>query len=264
MKSTNSKVNLLDGQSSKSIPNKTQTPLIVIFLISLFILLALVIGALSATIFVKKSNLFNPAESIRYICSVTPYRHACFKTLYSIAQKTTTPIQSDPHQIFTLFLQLAIQELTSLTSLPKNLISKTTNDPRTESAFRDCMSLGNLALSQLNRSLASINVDTGLAEEKINDVTVWINGAEANQQNCLYELQGVDLMATYEVSVRLQRSMQYTSNSLAILVNKETILDKFNPLKQLFKSGLEYMFSVFVFGSRYLVLIFLFCLLLRI
>ncbi|CAK9155701.1 unnamed protein product [Ilex paraguariensis] len=262
MDSTNTKVSLLEGQSSKL--TKPQEPRIIIVFFSFIILVALLIGAITTAQFVKISNPINPYGSVGAICSVTQYRYSCFKTLSSITKNTTTtPIQTHPELSFTLFLQLAIQELTNLISLPKTQISESTH-PRTESTIRECMTGFNATLSQLNRSLASINVDKGektLTEEKINDLRRMIGGAVADHRRSFYRFEA---MVSNEARTKAQKTMRYMSNSLAILDNIETIRDKFNPIKQLLEFVLEYLFSSWVFGSQYLVLIFLLCMLLRI
>ncbi|KAL6954681.1 hypothetical protein U1Q18_042468 [Sarracenia purpurea var. burkii] len=72
-----------------------------------------------------------------------------------------------------------MDELLNLSSMPKTLISKS-NDPRTESAFKDCVDLWGDALSQIGKSATAMVVgprEKMLTEEKIGDLKTWISAA---------------------------------------------------------------------------------------
>ncbi|CAK9155699.1 unnamed protein product [Ilex paraguariensis] len=144
---------------------------------------------------------------------------------------TTNPtFKTDPEFVFNLSIQVAVKELTNLTSLPKTLLSKS-NDPSTESALKDCMSLFDDALSQLNKSVALMDVNPVewvLTEAKIGDLNTWISSAMSDEETCLDGLEEMGSTMVDEVRTKVQTSKEYMSNSLAILVNIQSLLDKFD------------------------------------
>ncbi|KAA8540948.1 hypothetical protein F0562_024914 [Nyssa sinensis] len=203
------KVNPLEDQSS--LQNKTARKPLFTVVISIIILLTVVIGAMigaliheSKTESAQASSLSaNPIESIRAVCSVTQYPDSCFTSISSI--NTNSPPKTDPERIFNLSLQVAITELSNLSSLPKTLISKS-NDLRTESALRDCASLFDDALSQLNTSASSMDVGRGekmLTKAKISDMKTWISAAMTNQETCLDGLEEMGSTVLDEVRTKM-------------------------------------------------------------
>lgn len=97
-----------------------------------------------------------------------------------------------------------------------------------EAALRDCRGQVEDALSQLNDSVSAMEVGPGekvLTEAKIRDVQTWISGAVTDQETCLDGLLETQSTALDEVKKKMQRSKEYTSNSLAIVANIQTILD---------------------------------------
>ncbi|KAL6954136.1 hypothetical protein U1Q18_048537 [Sarracenia purpurea var. burkii] len=207
--------------------------------ISLIILLTVMISATIGAL-VHKSNTKPPeypslstksAESIRSICSVTQFPDTCFASISSLTNSSRCSLfKGDPELIFSLSLQVAINELLNLSSMPKTMIYKS-NDPRTESALKDCVDLLGNALSQIGKSATAMVVGPGekmLTEEKIGDLKTWINAAMTDQETCLDGLEEMGSTVVDEARLKVQRSKEYMSNSLAILSNIQTVLQKFH------------------------------------
>ncbi|KAL6983434.1 hypothetical protein U1Q18_016819 [Sarracenia purpurea var. burkii] len=119
-----------------------------------------------------------------------------------------------------------MDELLNLSSMPKTLISKS-NDPRTESALKDCVDLWGDALSQIGKSATTMVVgprEKMLTEEKIGDLKTWISAATTDQETCLDGLVEMGSTIVDEARAKVQRSKEYMSNSLAILSNIQTLL----------------------------------------
>lgn len=112
--------------------------------------------------------------------------------------------------------------------LPRALISKS-NEANTVSALRDCASLFDDAVSQLNNTVVSVTDDSEevLTKAKIADVNSWISAAMTDQDTCLDGLEEMESSVLDEVKSKVQMSKECMSNSLAILVNMHTLLDKF-------------------------------------
>ena len=87
------------------------------------------------------------------------------------------------------------------------------------------------ALSRLSDSLSAMEVVPGdkmLTDAKINDVQTWISAAVTDQETCLDGLEEMESTAIGEVKSKMQRSREYTSNSLAIVINIRSLLQQFH------------------------------------
>ncbi|KAM7471397.1 hypothetical protein LguiA_009580 [Lonicera macranthoides] len=138
---------------------------------------------------------------------------SCFTYISSLK---TNP-QNDPQLIFSLCLQLGVNELANL--------SRSHYSPA-DSALRDCNELFDDALNQLNNSMASMRL--GLTEEMTEDLNAWISGAMSDLETCLDGLEEMGSMALDEMRVKVRISKEYMSNSLAILANIHQLLTKFD------------------------------------
>ncbi|KAK1435803.1 hypothetical protein QVD17_01572 [Tagetes erecta] len=192
-------------------------------------LFAIIIGAIISAALVHRSHT-NPPESkqsstiksiksIKAVCAVTQHPESCFTDISSINSGRFV----DPEMIFNLTVQLATNELTNISSLPKTLISKS-NDLRTGTALRDCASLFDDALSQMSRSVESMTV---LTEEKMADLKTWISAAMTDLETCVDGLEEMGSTDVDEVKMKMQRSIELMSDCLAILANLDAILDRF-------------------------------------
>ncbi|KAI3717770.1 hypothetical protein L1987_69590 [Smallanthus sonchifolius] len=213
--------------------NRRRTVPVIITLGLFTVIIGAIIGALVVHLPPKKpseshrSFRHRAAESIKAVCAVTKHPESCFAEVCSVDFGDVI----DPEMIFNLTLRLAASEVANVSSLPKTLISKS-SDLRTGSALRDCVSLFDDALSQLSWSVELMRVGPGdgekvLTEEKVADLKTWISAAMTDQETCVEGLEEMGSTDVDEVKVRVQRSSEYMSNSLAILSNMEEILDWF-------------------------------------
>ncbi|KAF8393700.1 hypothetical protein HHK36_021947 [Tetracentron sinense] len=226
----------VDELEEQSFRRKTRKRLIVIS-VSAIVLLALVIGAVVGTLIHKNNNNNNtestdtpsspttPAESIKAVCSVTQYPDSCFSSISSLQSSN----KADPEELFKLSLQVAVNELSKLSSLPEKLIGKA-NDARVEGALRDCQGLFEDAIDQLNTSISSMQVRDGgeklLSASKINDIKTWLSTTITDQETCLDGLEEVNSTLLVEVKTAMKNSTEFSSNSLAIVAKILTILEK--------------------------------------
>ncbi|KAI3672424.1 hypothetical protein L6452_38512 [Arctium lappa] len=234
------KVNPSDDETTslpaQSPPSNRRKSIAVI--VSLLFFVAIVAATIGATVVhhrrskpsESQSSSVKTTDSIKAVCAVTPHPESCFTEISSIDSDNNAV---DPEIIFNLTLRLAVNELSNISSLPKTLISRS-NDLRTGSALRDCATLFDDALSQLRQSVESMRVGTPAGEEKVvltegklGDLKTWISAAMTDQETCVDGLEEMGSTAVDEVKMRVQRSNEYMSNSLAILANIETLLDKF-------------------------------------
>ncbi|KAM7486825.1 hypothetical protein LguiA_002834 [Lonicera macranthoides] len=194
-------------------PIQTQNPRITIA-ITLILLLSIIIGSLiGALIHESTTEPSEFSESIRSVCSVTQHPDSCFTSISSLKADP----QNDPQLIFSLSLQLGVNELANL--------SRSHFSP-TDSALRDCDELIGDAMNGLNNSVASMRL--GLTEEMTGDLNAWISGAMTDLETCLDGLEEMGSTAVDEVRVKVRISKEYMSNSLAILANIHQLLAKFD------------------------------------
>ncbi|KAI7986478.1 putative pectinesterase/pectinesterase inhibitor 26 [Camellia lanceoleosa] len=270
------RVSLLESNNGEVIPRKARVTLIG----SLIFLFNLLIGTIIGALLVHKYTTIpinypwfstDSAESIRVVCSVTHHPHSCFTTISSSALTATTNIDDendftpiDPQFIFALSLRFAIIDLANLSySLPKALISKST-ESRTELALRDCASLFDNALGQLNRSASMMKKvvagEAVLTDERIEKMKKWIGAAMSDQERCLDGVKEMmESTAGDEVRKKVQESKVYVSNSLAILSNLKMLIDGGGEL-----NFFEFKLYVCIFCLEFMIVIWLFCLLFRI
>lgn len=66
-----------------------------------------------------------------------------------------------------------------------------------------------------------------LTEMRISDLQTWISAAMTDQDTCLDGLAEMGSTAVGDFKLKVQKSQEYMSNSLAILNNIESLLQKF-------------------------------------
>ncbi|CAA3014460.1 putative pectinesterase/pectinesterase inhibitor 26 [Olea europaea var. sylvestris] len=224
------------SEDPNSLPNQQKTipqkPCKIIA-ITLTVLLTLIIGAIVGAVIHESVTeppeseelASNSAESLKTVCAVTRYPDSCFSSISSLNK----PLTANPLNFFNLSLQATVQELSNLTSLPKELISKS-NDKPAESALKDCVGLFDDAVSQLNRSFELMKVGPGekvLTDMKISDIQTWISAAMTDQDTCLEGIGEMGSTVPNEFKVKVQTSQESMSNSLAILNNIQSLFEKF-------------------------------------
>ncbi|XP_076954025.1 pectinesterase 1-like [Bidens hawaiensis] len=224
----NSEIHTDDDESTAVPSPKRRRTVAAIITLSLF---AIIIASIISAAVVHNRHTkpsFKAADSIKAVCAVTQNPESCITDISAVDSGHII----DPEMIFTLTLQLSVRELMNVSSLPKTLISSST-DLRNDSALRECVSLFDDAVSQLSRSVESMRVRIGdrktvvMTEEEMADLMTWISAAMTDLETCVDGLEEMGSTAVDEVKRRVQRSNEYLSNSLAILGNMEAILDQF-------------------------------------
>lgn len=203
----------------------TKKPLITAVALLAILLLTVTIGLLLGTLIHESeppslSSSWN--ASLKAVCNVTRYPESCFSSIFSLSSNQTCAKPTDPEAIFKLSLQVSVAELKSF---------KTAVSNSNEVALQDCQTQIEDALGRLGDSVAAMEVGWGekiLTEAKISDLQTWISAAMTDQETCLDGLEEMESTAMAEVKTKMQRSREYTSNSLAILANVHTLLDKFS------------------------------------
>ncbi|KAI3454651.1 hypothetical protein Pfo_011314 [Paulownia fortunei] len=219
------KVNPLEDQPNSS-PNHRRRRRIIAF--SLAVFLTLIIGLLVAALIHESASeseeseptqvASNPAESLKTVCAVTRYPDSCFSSISPL----NSPPSNNPLRIFNLSLHASTLEVSSL----KNLVT----EPKAEPAMKDCAELFDDAATQLGRSAELISVGRGekvLTDMKISDLQTWISAAMTDQETCLDGLAEMGWTALGVFKMKVQKSQEYMSNTLAILNNIQSLFEKF-------------------------------------
>ncbi|KAK9281367.1 hypothetical protein L1049_004267 [Liquidambar formosana] len=226
----------VDPQEEQAFRRKTRRRCIILT-VSLIVLVTVIIAAVAGTLIHKRNSSADsnsvpatptsPAASLKAVCSVTQYPDSCFSSISSLQASNST---TDPETFFKLSLQVAITELSKLSSLPDQLIAKS-NDPRLKLALTDCKSLFDDAVDRLNDSISSMAVGDGerlLSASKINDIKTWLSSTITDQETCLDGLQELNSTLVQDVKTSMNNSAVFASNSLAIVAKILTILGDFN------------------------------------
>ncbi|KAK6122982.1 hypothetical protein DH2020_043281 [Rehmannia glutinosa] len=199
-----------------------------IIALSLAVFLAIIIGSLVAVLMNKSASesekpdpsqlASNSGDSLKTVCAVTRYPDSCFSSISPL----NSPPSSNPLRFFNLSLHASTIEVSRL----KNLVT----EPTAETAMKDCAELFDDAASQLGRSAESICVGFGekvLTEMKISDLQTWISAAMTDQETCIDGLEEMGSTAVGEFKMKVQKSQEYMSNTLAILNNIQSLFKKF-------------------------------------
>ncbi|OMO66006.1 Pectinesterase, catalytic [Corchorus olitorius] len=229
----------VDEAEQAAFKRKTRKRLIIVG-VSIVVLLAIVIGAVTAVLIHKGSDSspntvpptqVTPAASLKTVCSVTQYPNSCYSSISSMANSNTT----DPEILFKLSLQVAIDELSKLSEYPRKLQAEA-NNTQLKSALEVCVNLFEDALDRLNDSATTLEVGQGenlLTTSKIDDLKTWLSSTLTDQETCVDALQELNETEHFnatvfeEVKAAMQNSTEYASNSLAIVTKILSLLTGF-------------------------------------
>ncbi|KAG6386100.1 hypothetical protein SASPL_154988 [Salvia splendens] len=218
------KVNPTEESKSNPIPPPNRRGRRIIIALSLVLLLLTLLIASLTTVLIRrsasKSNssqlASNSADSLKTVCSVTRYPDSCLSSLSPL----NSPPSSNPLRFFNLSLHASLLEVTSLKS----------QLPESGAAMKVCAEMFDDAASQLGNSADSICVGPGeevLTEMRVSDLQTWISASLTDLDTCLDELAEMGSTAVGEWRVKVQRTMEYISNTLAILNNIPSLFQKF-------------------------------------
>ncbi|KAK9100925.1 hypothetical protein Scep_024355 [Stephania cephalantha] len=227
----------VDEAEERAFRKKTRRRLIIIA-VSAVVLVAVIFGAVAGTVIHKnKNNNTNNAPNndspslssgIRAICSKTLYPDSCFSSLSSVKTKSN---KFDPEEIFKLSLEIAQKELSKISSIPDKLMDRI-NDKSVKLALKDCKTLFEDALDELNTSIASTQASHSKSKSltswlQIDDIKTWLSSALTDLETCLDGLAEQNSSnVLLEMKTWLRNSTEYTSNSLAIVRNIVGLLDE--------------------------------------
>lgn len=163
-----------------------------------------------------------PRESVRAICSFTPYKGLCRNALSSHVSVN----RSCDNYTHTLFLpediifqsfQLGVDKLTRLTNISKF-------DDMSE--FRECRVLLHEEISALNKSVASSQSLNSLRRQ-VNEYLDSFKRIETYQQGCLGKVkESGSVVLNDEFRLNLRKMIRYARNCRAVLLNIDPIIDE--------------------------------------
>lgn len=146
-------------------------------------------------------------------------------------------------------------------------------DTKSVGVLRNCQGMVKFSLKQLNQSEMSLGIDPDEKIQAINkvvwDLQRWIGEAMGQVQRCIDLLEDIpSTTVRAEIRRKSYEAQQRMRNSRGILHKIDDIFDLFYPrigsaLGSLFWE-FEYGLNVWLFCFGYLLLIFLFCRLLRV
>ncbi|CAA7034604.1 unnamed protein product [Microthlaspi erraticum] len=172
-----------------------------------------------------------PAVSLRSVCSVTDFPDSCFSSISKIPSSNTT----DPEVLFKLSLKVVVDELASISDLPKKL-SEETDDARLKSALSVCRSMIDDAMDSLNETISAM--EAGDVKNIVDDLKTWLTAALTYHETCFDTLDepspsnktvnANSTLISQSLKSSMQNSTELTSNSLAIVAKVISTLSDFN------------------------------------
>lgn len=270
------KTNLLQQEFPKK---NTQKPYI---LTLIFVLTLIVAGILTVTtvVVIRQSSPISdysyieptPSRSIQAVCSFTPYKHLCSSSLMSSISTNTSNYEFDtylsPENIIFRSFQVAVTQLTNLANI-------TEPNSTTESGLLECEVLLNKDLSGLNNSVSSRKNLYYFTKTEVGEYVLAFNRMETYQQACLDKLEETTQTSTEstmidEIRLNVEKTRRYINNTVAVLLNIDSILDNFYSYPpsgsvdyySYFFDMLSYEYMI-IFVPQYVFLILLFILMLK-
>ncbi|WMV21457.1 hypothetical protein MTR67_014842 [Solanum verrucosum] len=256
-------------QDEKSSSRSKRKLRLIICLLALFI--PIIVAVISASIILKTTNRVQGTLLHQSVIS----SDSCFDTIATLHfAQIPSRDKINPSQIFILLLYASRIELENVaTSIEKAISEVDMINPETVGVLRNCQGMIEFSLKKLNESEVSLGIDPDEKILAINKV-VWdlqllIGEAMGQVQRC-YDLLEKIPSTTIRAEIRRKsyEALQNMKNSRGILQNMDEILDLFYPRigTALVSFAWEYDYgrTVWLFCFEYLLLIFLFCLLLRI
>lgn len=230
----------VDEAQDLALKRKTRKRLISVA-ISVVVLVAIVIASVVAAVVHSRKNdspdstpssipELTPAASLRTVCSVTRYPASCISSISKIPSSNTT----DPEILFRLSLKVVVDELASISDLPKKLADET-GDERIKSALGVCGDLIEDAMDRLNETVSAMDVGDGkkiLNSTKIDDLKTWLSAALTDHDTCFDALDELsenktDSTISRNLKSAMRNSTEFTSNSLAIVAKILSTLSDF-------------------------------------
>ncbi|KAG8378397.1 hypothetical protein BUALT_Bualt08G0133200 [Buddleja alternifolia] len=157
------------------------------------------------------------STSIKDICDVTSFPSSCYNSLNPMIKSNIT----QPEQIFEQATKAAIDELSRASldfavngTIEKLVNSSMPNDGYTLSAVSSCRDLLSLAMSNLNNSFTSTPFTSVVT---VGGIKSWLCAAGADLQTCIDGFDDLGNNVRNLVFDTLNKSTEYTSNSLAII-----------------------------------------------
>ncbi|CAG7882539.1 hypothetical protein BRARA_C03518 [Brassica rapa] len=210
---------------------------------SVVVFLGIIIGAAVAVARSQKNDphgsspsstpKLTPAASLKSVCSVTRFPDACISSISKIPSSNTT----DPVVIFRLSLKVVVDELASISDLPKKLAEET-DDEGIKSALRVCDEMLDVAMDSVNDTVSSMEVGDGkniLNSGKIEDLKTWLTAAITYYETCFDTLAEISpnqsesktSIVSKNLTSSMKNSTEFTSNSLAIVAKILSTLSDF-------------------------------------
>ncbi|KFK28345.1 hypothetical protein AALP_AA8G504100, partial [Arabis alpina] len=180
----------------------------------------------------SSSPQLTPAATLKTVCGVTRYPDACVSSISKIPSSNTT---TDPLTLFNLSLKVVVDELGSISDLPKKL-ADSTSDETLKSALGVCGELIENAMDHVNDTVSAMEVGDGtkiLDKSKIHDFKTWLSSALTYHQTCFDALEELSQDKTESATISqnlksaMRSSTEYTSNSLAIVAKVLSALKDF-------------------------------------
>ncbi|KAL8057045.1 hypothetical protein ABFX02_04G158500 [Erythranthe guttata] len=255
---------LLRDDRLHSVRRRNKTLIIIFF--SLIIVLALIIGGIVISLVQKINSQFPPpsySPAIRAFCAASNSQLYCMSSLFSSsAIRTQSNAMTKPSQVFLLSLRTSVEHLSGI-------ISAASNGARPEPAFANCLSASAHAVGQLNKTMYLMRVDPDLEMRPYyqrRDMSQWIGAAAEDLARCVREMWKVESKVfdgVYKVADLVRFSKEFLDHNHG---NVNTTVRWDSPASDRSSRNwiAEDLVTMSLFGSGYLLLVFLFCLLLRI
>ncbi|XP_031490455.1 pectinesterase-like [Nymphaea colorata] len=166
-----------------------------------------------------------PTSVVKMTCSVVPYTDTCVQSFSNL----TDPDHATPEQLFTLTLQIAMNDLVGIAGIPGQLAARV-NDTKLKQALTNCQTFIDDSIYYVNSSISAVNAIHGgkLNESKVEDLRTLLSAVLTNFDTCLDGLENTTGGFREVIQKAITNSTKLTSNSLAIVTKVLGLLSKYD------------------------------------
>ncbi|XP_019187277.1 PREDICTED: pectinesterase-like isoform X2 [Ipomoea nil] len=198
---------------------------IVVLVMSSVLLVAMVVAIVIGSQYQDETVEMMTAsqKAIDTVCQPTMYKQTCVDSLSSSRAANS----GDPNELIMAAFNVTIDDLRKSMGKSELLVNLKDN-PRSKMALEDCQELAQKAIRDLQRTRVKfgnfdhIDMDSWLA-----DLKAWLSGSLTYQETCISGFQEIPGNDDNKMREILTKSMQLTSNALAIVTQLSDVFISF-------------------------------------
>ncbi|CAO2823124.1 unnamed protein product [Amaranthus hypochondriacus] len=180
----------------------------------------------------KKEHVKTSSKIIQIICEPTDYKKKCEDTLTKVVRTDVSKPSIVPRAIIKASISAAMDEVfKAINKTHKFKFDK----PQDKAAFDVCKKLFQDSTEELAQSMKQVEEKAKNNDIKINDLKTWLSAVYSYQETCIDAFDKGDFKN--QMKGVLNSTKEYISNSLALVSQISSAVNKFNGKRNLLSHG---------------------------